>query len=115
MAAPADRRTATYSSHPSCAPQIEDCLREIAALDASHGAHLGALGTMLLRTESVASSKIEQVEADVTDYARALHGMKANQSATSMVSATVALEELIDSVNGGATSPWTRCCDHTTR
>jgi Fic family protein len=81
--------------------QIEDCLREIAALDASHGAHLGALGTMLLRTESVASSKIEQVEADVADYARALHGMKANQSATSMAAATVALKELIDSVSGG--------------
>ena len=78
--------------------QIEDCLREIAALDASHGAHLGALGTMLLCTESVASSKIEQVEADVTDYARALHGMRTNQSATSMAAATVALKELIDSV-----------------
>jgi Fic family protein len=83
------------------AARIEECLREITALDTSHGAHLGALGTMLLRTESVASSKIEQVEADVTDYARALHGMKSNQSATSMAAATVALEELIDSVSGG--------------
>lgn len=83
------------------AAQIEVCLREIGALDASHGAHLSALGTMLLRTESVASSKIEQVEADITDYARALHGMKTNQSATSMAAATVALEELIDSVGGG--------------
>lgn len=83
------------------ASRIEDCLREIAALDSSHGVHLGALGTMLLRTESVASSKIEQVEADVTDYARALHGRKSNQSAISMAAATVALEELIDSVSGG--------------
>lgn len=83
------------------ASRIEDCLREIAALDTSHGTYLGALGTMLLRTESVASSKIEQVEADVTDYARALHGMKSNQSATSMAAATVALEELIGSVGEG--------------
>ncbi|WP_305705251.1 Fic family protein [Nocardioides sp.] len=83
------------------ASRIEDCLREIAALDTSHGAHLGALGTMLLRTESVASSKIEQVEADVTAYARALHGMRSNQSATSMAAATVALEELINSVSTG--------------
>jgi Fic family protein len=83
------------------AAQIEECLREIAALDASHGAHLGALGTMLLRTESVASSKIEQIEADVTDYARALHGVRSNQSAVSMAAATVALEELVDSVYGG--------------
>lgn len=84
----------------SLASQIETCLREIAALDAGHGAHLAALGTMLLRTESVASSKIEHVEADVTDYARALHGTRSNPSATSMVAATVALEELIGSVAG---------------
>ena len=83
------------------AAEVEESLREIAALDSSHGAHLGALGTMLLRTESVASSKIERVEADVTDYARALHGVRANPSATSMVAATVALEELIDSVADG--------------
>ena len=83
------------------AAEVEESLRAIAALDVSHGTHLGTLGTMLLRTESVASSKIEQVEADVTDYARALHGVRANPSATSMVSATVALEELIDSVAGG--------------
>lgn len=82
------------------APQIEDCLREIASLDVSHGSHLGALGGLLLRTESVASSKIERVEADVGDYARALHGIKANQSATSMAAATVALAQLIDSVEG---------------
>ena len=85
---------------PALASEVEDCLREIATLDASHGAHLAALGTMLLRTESVASSKIEHVEADVTDYARALHGVRANSSATSMAAATVALEELIDSVAG---------------
>jgi len=83
------------------AAEIEECLREIAALDASHGAHLGALGAMLLRTESVASSKIEHVEADVTDYARALHGVKSNRSAVAMAAATVALEELVDSVSGG--------------
>jgi len=83
------------------AAQIEACLREIAALDATHGSDLAALGTMLLRTESVASSKIEHVEADVTDYARALHGMRTNPSATSMASATVALEELIGSVARG--------------
>ena len=83
------------------AAEVEESLREIVALDASHGAELGALGTMLLRTESVASSKIEQVEADVTDYARALHGVRANPSAASMAAATVALEELIDSVTGG--------------
>jgi Fic family protein len=87
---------------PALASDIEDCMREIAALDVSHGAHLGALGTMLLRTESVASSKIEHVEADVTEYARALHGVRSNKSAVSMAAATLALEELLASVNDGA-------------
>jgi Fic family protein len=82
--------------------QIEESLREIAALDAAHGADLGALGTILLRTESVASSKIEHVEADVTDYARALHGVRSNPSAVSMAAATGALADLIESVAGGA-------------
>ena len=87
---------------PALASDIEDSMREIAALDVSHGAHLGALGTMLLRTESVASSKIEQVEATVTEYARALHGVRSNKSAVSMAAATAALEELVASVSGGA-------------
>ena len=95
----ADRHLSVNSA---LASQIEECLREIAVLDLSHGSHLGALGTMLLRTESVASSKIEQVEADVTAYARALHGMKSKPSAVSTAAATVALEELVRSADGGA-------------
>lgn len=87
---------------PELSSTIEEALREIAALDTGHGANLSALGVMLLRTESVASSKIEHVEADVTDYARALHGMKSNPSAVSMAAATVALDQLIASVNRGA-------------
>ena len=83
------------------ATDIEDCLREIAALDASHGGDLGALGMMLLRTESVASSKIEEVEADLDDYARALHGIRSNKSALSMAAATAAFDRMLnDSVSG---------------
>src|SRR5664279_3534836 len=70
---------------------IESAMREISQLDATHGAALEALGVLLLRTESVASSKIEAVEASLDDYARALHGVKSNPSATSMVAATEAL------------------------
>ena len=66
---------------------------------------------MLLRTESVASSKIERVEADVTAYARALHGVKSNASAVSMANATVALDHLIASVKDGADlTPGERSC-----
>jgi DNA repair protein RecO len=53
---------------------------------------------LLLRTESVASSKLEAIEASLDDYARALHGIRANSSAVSMVAATTALGSLIGQV-----------------
>ncbi len=53
---------------------------------------------LLLRTESVASSKIEAVEAGLDDYARALHGIRSNPSAVSMVAATTALDTMIRDV-----------------
>jgi len=79
--------------------ELDECMRAITTLDHTHAADLGPLGVLLLRTESVASSKIERVEASVDDYARALHGVKANESATSMVASTTALETLIRSVD----------------
>ncbi|MDF9717254.1 Fic family protein [Nocardioides sp. ChNu-99] len=83
------------------ATEVEDAVRAVTALDATHGQHLGPLATLLLRAESVASSKIEYVEATVDDYARALHGARSNSSATAMVASTRALHELITSVDGG--------------
>lgn len=80
--------------------EMDEALREIAALDDSHGDHLASLATLLLRAESVASSKIERIEASMDDYARALHGIKANESAVSMVASTNALDDLIRSVEG---------------
>jgi Fic family protein len=80
------------------AADIEAAMREISKLDSAYGADLAALGTLLLRTESVASSKIEHVEASVDDYARALHGSRANSSAVSMVAATAALDAMINTV-----------------
>ena len=81
------------------AVQLEAAMSEISRLDSTHGPHLAALSTLLLRTESVASSKIERVEASLDDYARALHGGRGNSSAISMAAATTALNELIASVN----------------
>lgn len=71
---------------------------EIAALDSGRGDYLGPLGILLLRTESVASSKIEYIEASIDDFARALHGGKANPSAVSMVAATEALDVMMADV-----------------
>jgi Fic family protein len=77
------------------AAEMEAAVAEIVALDQSYGDQLEALGLLLLRTESVASSKIESVEASLDDYARALHGIRANSAATSMVGATAALGALL--------------------
>ncbi|MET0693583.1 MAG: Fic family protein, partial [Propionibacteriaceae bacterium] len=41
------------------------------------------------------------IEADADAYARALHGVKSNASAVSMAAATVAIDQLIRSVDGG--------------
>ncbi|CAN5372873.1 Fic family protein [soil metagenome] len=84
------------------AAELEAAMSEISRLDSTHGTHLAALGTLLLRTESVASSKIERVEASLDDYARALHGGRGNSSAISMVAATTALNEMIMSVDRDA-------------
>jgi hypothetical protein len=73
-------------------------MSEITGLDGTHGAHLEALGMLLIRMESVASSKIEAVEASLDDDARALHGIRSNTSALSMVAATAALDAMIGDV-----------------
>ncbi|MQY19768.1 hypothetical protein NRB20_28630 [Nocardia sp. RB20] len=79
--------------------ELEAAVREIAVLDAAHGDQLEALGLLLLRTESVASSKIEAIDADLDDYARALHGIRSNPSAVAMAAATDALDALIGSAS----------------
>ena len=64
-------------------------------LDMVHGRTLQELNSLLLRTESVDSSKIENVDASLADYGRALLGVGANSSAVSMASATAALSRMI--------------------
>ena len=81
------------------AVESERALGAIAKLDTAHGENLVTLTTLLLRAESVASSKIEHVEASMEDFARAAHGMKSNSSATSMVASAKALHGLIGSVD----------------
>jgi len=83
------------------AADLERAMREITTLDTAHEGTLSALGLLLLRTESVASSKIESVEASLDDYARALHGIRANSSAVSMAAATAALDSMIRDISPG--------------
>ncbi|RFA12587.1 hypothetical protein B7R21_09575 [Subtercola boreus] len=56
---------------------------------------LGPLAGFLIRMESVASSRIEHLDASTTAFARALGGLKENSSAVSMVSAGRAITALI--------------------
>ena len=78
------------------AADLESATSEIAKLDSSRADDLSALGTLLLRTESVASSKIEQIQANADDYARA------NSSAIAMAAATTALQAMIATVGPNA-------------
>ena len=81
------------------AADLKAATSEIAKLDSSHADDLSALGTLLLRTESVG---IEQIQANVDDYARALHGVRANSSAVAMAAATTALQAMIATVGPNA-------------
>ncbi len=68
---------------------------DLGHLDLVHGRTLKALNHLQLRAESVDSSKIENVDASLADYGRALLGVGANASAVSMASATAALTRMI--------------------
>lgn len=86
----------TYTPSPELTTAAERALVEVATTDAEARAQSRALGRFMLRTESVASSKIERISASAADYARALAGSRANSSATSMVAASAALHRLVD-------------------
>lgn len=75
----------------------EAAVRALAELDAEARPGAGAFASFLIRTESIASSKIEHIEASAEDFARALAGGRANASATSMVSASRALQAMTSS------------------
>lgn len=76
--------------------ECDTAVRTVARLDETSGEHLTSLATLLLRAESVASSKIEHEEASIDDFARAMHGVKTNSSATSMVAAAGSMDRLLD-------------------
>lgn len=88
-------RDLDYPMDRSLAAMTATSAGSLTTLDMVHGRTLRALNELLLRTESVDSSKIENLEASLTDYARALLGTGANASAVSMASATWALTGII--------------------
>lgn len=87
-----------YHSPAAAAAEAEAALVEVLLADAAAAGHSAAMSRFLLRSESVASSKIEAIWAGAEDYARAVAGSRANASATSMVAATEAMTSLVDRV-----------------
>lgn len=74
---------------------------EITRLDAQHGTHLLGLSSFLVRSESVASSRIEQVYADLDDVARASIAEAASSAAVATAAAAEAMSRLIHSQEPG--------------
>lgn len=75
---------------------LDEATGSVIRADASSADQAGSLGKFLIQNESVASSKIERIEAKTEDFARAIAGVKSNESAVSMVSATDALTGMVD-------------------
>jgi Fic family protein len=88
-------RDLDYHMPDDLARLVTASLGELSNLDLVHGRTLKALHHLHLRAEAIDSSNIEDIEAGLADYGRALLGVGANASAMSMASATSALTRLI--------------------
>src|SRR5687768_9962811 len=73
----------------------ERALVALGAMDGEPTGQPAALARFMIRSESVASSKIERVSASTEDFAKALAGQKSNSSAVSMVAASSALSTMV--------------------
>lgn len=96
---PPEIATRTFSLNSDLASRSESAVSAISALDNAHGETLESLDRLLIRAESIASSKIENLHATSEEYARALYGNNSNSSAVAMVAGTNALTALITSVS----------------
>lgn len=79
----------------------EEAVISVARLEAGFGEHLVPLSDFLLRSESVASSKIEHIDAGWRAFGKALAGGKANEEAKSQLAAVKALIAVVDAAGGG--------------
>ena len=72
----------------------EQALQAVARADGAAGPGAGALARFMIRTESIASSRIEHIDVGMDDLARAVAGSRAHAAALSMVAAAEAIHEL---------------------
>jgi Fic family protein len=85
-----------YTLPPNLVRPVEEALVAVAGMDAAAADSPAEMTRFMVRTESVASSKIERVEASTSDFARALAGSRGNDSATSMVAGSQAIASMVD-------------------
>lgn len=71
----------------------------VARLEAGFGQYLAPLSAFLLRSESVASSKIEHIDAGWRAFGKAIAGGRASADAKAQLAAVRALTELVDTAN----------------
>ncbi|WP_225345682.1 Fic family protein [Mycobacterium avium] len=79
----------------------EDAIVAVARLEAGFGEHLAPLADFLLRSESVASSRIEHVDAGWRAFAKAVAGGRASDEAQSQLAATRALAAMVEAAGAG--------------
>lgn len=90
-----------YDPTGSVARTHEAALIAIARLEAGFGEHLAPLADFLLRSESVASSKIEHIDAGWRAFGKAVAGGKASDEARSQLAAVKALIAMVDAAGAG--------------
>lgn len=79
----------------------EAALIAIARLEAGFGEHLAPLADFLLRSESVASSKIEHIDAGWRAFGKAVAGSRASEEAKSQLAAVKALFSMVEAAGSG--------------
>ena len=85
-----------YSPTPSVTAAAEDASNEIARFDAEMGREIAPFAAILLRSESVASSQIENLSASARSVAMAELGDTTKQNATLIAANTHALRSAIE-------------------
>ncbi|MCV7225281.1 Fic family protein [Mycolicibacterium komossense] len=92
----------TYEPAGQIARTHDAALIEVSRLEAGWGQYLLPVRDFLLRSESVASSRIEQVDAGWRAFGKAAAGGKASDAAQSQLAAVEALRNLVTSADRGS-------------
>ncbi|MGW4365301.1 Fic family protein [Nocardia takedensis] len=90
-----------FAPRGSVARAHEDAIIAVARLEAGHGAYLAPLADFLLRSESVASSKIEHIDAGWRAFGKAVAGGRTTDDARFQLSAVRTLAAMVEAAGEG--------------